>query len=58
LPDISHYETVLPPACGTAVEVASSAYLLSGVALGEDRAQTRDRLLRLYHWFLDSLTSA
>lgn len=58
LPGISHYETVLPPSPGAATEVASSAYLLSGVALGEDREQTRNRLLALHRWFLDSITAA
>ncbi|MEU3526792.1 hypothetical protein AB0E62_23475 [Streptomyces sp. NPDC038707] len=58
VPGISHYETVLPPATGEAADVASSAYLLSGVALGESREQTRERLLALYEWFLAGVTGA
>ena len=57
LPGISHYETVLPLATGPTPEVASSAYLLSGIALGDSREETEQRLLALYGWFVDSLTS-
>ncbi|MHA6760923.1 ATP-grasp domain-containing protein [Streptacidiphilus sp. PAMC 29251] len=56
VPGISHYESVLPPAEGPAAEVASSSYLVSAVALGDDRAQTTERLLALHRWFLDHAT--
>ncbi|MFD7017701.1 acetyl-CoA carboxylase biotin carboxylase subunit family protein [Streptomyces sp. NPDC059928] len=58
LPGISHYESALPPATGAAADVASSAYLLSGVALGDSREQTSERLLALHRWFLDGITAA
>ncbi|GGL05178.1 carboxylate--amine ligase [Sphaerisporangium melleum] len=55
VPGISHYETNLPCSSGTASDVASSAYLVSGVALGKDRPQTAERLLAMYQWFLESV---
>lgn len=53
VPGISHYESVLPPEDGPAAEVASSSYLVSAVALGDDREQTTERLLAMHRWFLD-----
>ncbi|MYW67540.1 ATP-grasp domain-containing protein [Streptomyces sp. SID8379] len=55
LPGISHYETALPPVTGERPDVASTAYLLSGVALGDSRARTGERLLALHRWFLDGV---
>ncbi|MFJ2609516.1 acetyl-CoA carboxylase biotin carboxylase subunit family protein [Streptomyces sp. NPDC091279] len=58
LPGISHYETALPHTSGDTADVASSSYLVSAVALGENRQQTADRLLATHHWFLDNVTPA
>ncbi|TKA01930.1 ATP-grasp domain-containing protein [Actinacidiphila oryziradicis] len=58
LPGISHYETVLPRSSGGTADVASSSYLISGVALGQDRSQTAERLLAMHRWFLDSIIAA
>ncbi|MGY1502630.1 ATP-grasp domain-containing protein [Streptomyces sp. QTS52] len=57
LPGISHYETALPRSSGGTADLASSSYLISGVALGDDRRRTAERLLAMHQWFLDSVTS-
>jgi biotin carboxylase len=58
LPDISYYETTLPLANGVREDVASSAYLLSGVAVGVDSAETQDKLLAMHRWFFENIVPA
>ena len=56
-PGITHYESVLPPVHGAARDLASTAYLLSGIALGDSREHVRGQLLEFLTWFRAGRTS-
>lgn len=55
LPGISDYETVLPTSDAAPTDVAAASLLISGVAVGDSRGQTEQRLTDLHRWFLQSL---
>jgi hypothetical protein len=57
-PGITHYESVLPPVRGAAQDLASTAYLLSGVAVGDSREHVSDQLLKFLTWFRAGRTTA